>query len=65
MRIVFLIFMAALLVISGCQEEVVVEGGPFVGGSSGVTLSFVEGAPISEFSVAESVPVQIMLKNNG
>ncbi|MBT3416957.1 hypothetical protein HON86_00340 [Candidatus Woesearchaeota archaeon] len=65
MRIVFLILMAALLFISGCQEEVLVDGGPFTGGSSGVTLSFVEGAPISEFSVVESVPVQVMLKNNG
>lgn len=65
MKIVFLVFVAALLFVSGCQEEVIVEGGPFVGGNSGISLSFVEGAPISEFSVTESVPIQIMLKNNG
>jgi hypothetical protein len=65
MKIVFLIFMTALLFISGCQEEIVIEGGPFVGGNSGISLSFVEGAPISEFSVTESVPIQVILKNNG
>lgn len=64
MRSLFLVFVVMLL-ISGCSGDEVVEDGPFVGGSSGVSLSFVEGAPISEFSVSEEVPIQIMLKNNG
>jgi hypothetical protein len=63
-KVFFLVFVVTLL-ISGCSPDEVIDEGPFVGGTSGVSLSFVEGAPVSEFSVIEGVPVQIMLKNNG
>ncbi len=64
MKGLFFVF-TAMLLISGCSNNEVIEDGPFVGGSSGVSLSFVTGAPVSEFSVSEGVPVQVMLKNNG
>ena len=59
-----IIFSFMLLIISGCNEEVAVDG-PFEGGTGGVSLSFVEGAPISEFSEDQQVPIKVKLKNNG
>lgn len=61
-KIIFLI--ALVLLVSGCSEEVVEEG-PFVGGTNGLTVSFADGAPLSEFSVADSIPVKVTLKNDG
>jgi hypothetical protein len=61
-KIIFLI--ALVLLVSGCDEEVV-EDGPFVGGTNGLTIDFADGAPLSEFSSTDSVPVKVTLKNDG
>ncbi len=53
-----------MLVVAGCKKEVVEEG-PFIGGTDGVKISFMEGAPLSEFSVSESVPVKVLVNNEG
>jgi len=58
------ILVVFVLLIAGCEEEVIVEG-PFVGGSNGLTINFGEAAPISEFSSSAQVPVKVVLKNNG
>jgi hypothetical protein len=58
-------FIALILVISGCQEEDVTSVGPFVGGNQGVSIDFVEGAPVSEFAVVDSIPVKVKLVNEG
>ena len=59
------ILIAFVLIISGCDEEVVDNNGPFVGGNQGLSLSFFEGAPVSEFAAEDSVPVKLKLVNNG
>jgi len=61
----YFVLIAFVLVISGCEEEVIDEGGPFVGGEQGVSLSFVDGAPVSEFAAEDSVPVKLKLINEG
>lgn len=61
--LVMLIFLAVF--ISGCGENGDVTEGPFLGGSDGVEISFISGAPLSEFSQEASVPVKLLLKNNG
>ncbi len=62
-KIILLIVL--VIFIAGCKNKEPVKEGPFVGGTDGVSISFVEGSPISEFSQGESVPVKILLKNNG
>jgi hypothetical protein len=60
-------FLIVLLLVSSCNQEdnVEISKGPFVGGSNGLSLSFVEGAPSTEFLQGENVPVKLFLKNNG
>lgn len=53
------------VLIAGCGEKKVENEGPFVGGANGVTISFVNGAPIAEFAQGREVPVKVLLKNNG
>ncbi len=60
-----ILVVALLILITGCKEEKPVVEGPFVGGSSGVDIDFVEGSPISEFSVDDTVPVKVRVMNNG
>ncbi len=60
-----LLLVGILFLVAGCKEETVEGIGPFIGGVDGVTISFKEGAPITEFSKGESVPVSVLLKNNG
>jgi hypothetical protein len=55
-----------LFVVSGCDKnEIDATDGPFNGGVKGLSISFVEGAPLSEFMAGEGVPFQILLKNEG
>jgi len=53
--------------ISACSSDgdVVVSEGPFVGGSEGVAVSFVEGAPFGEFVAGQDIPIKLLLKNSG
>ena len=57
--------MLFLVFIAGCKDKEPTNVGPFAGGTDGVAISFVEGSPISEFVQGESVPVKILLNNNG
>jgi len=64
-KIIPFTLMALILVISGCQQQDATSEGPFVGGNQGVTISFVDGAPVSEFARADSVPIKVKLVNGG
>ncbi|MBS3172274.1 hypothetical protein J4438_01670 [Candidatus Woesearchaeota archaeon] len=63
-KILVVILILALFIVAGCNKDVV-EDGPFVGGTNGVSISFQEGTPISEFVVEDSIPVKVVLKNSG
>jgi hypothetical protein len=65
--IYIMVFLVFGLFISGCDNgDSGSDGsGPFSGGISGLSLSFVEGAPLSQFNAGESVPFQVLVKNNG
>lgn len=60
-----MILLLLVVFISGCGEDEIDTVGPFVGGSDGLAISFVNGAPLTEFSQGIAVPVTILLKNNG
>jgi hypothetical protein len=64
-KIIPFALIAFMLIISGCQNDEIISEGPFVGGNQGVEINFVEGAPVSEFAVADSIPVKVELVNNG
>jgi hypothetical protein len=63
-KLLFVVLLLALVFIAGCKEKAP-EDGPFLGGSSGVSIAFQEGAPISEFVVSDSIPIKVVLKNSG
>ncbi|MCD4759951.1 hypothetical protein K8R33_03615 [archaeon] len=63
-KIAFLVVITFVLLISGCSEDVEIEG-PFIGGTDGLEISFVDGAPISQFTANSDVPIKIGLKNKG
>jgi len=68
MKKLFFSFIFVIILISSCSqnEEVQVESSDaFIGGSKGVEVSFLEGAPVNEFVAGESVPVVVSLKNSG
>lgn len=66
MRKILFLVLFAILFISGCkQDTTIVDEGPFIGGKGALSLEFVEGAPISEFFSSDSVPVKVLLTNNG
>jgi len=65
-KIIFVLLLVTVFV-SACGDDgnVVTNEGPFVGGSEGVAVSFVEGAPFGEFVAGQDIPVKLLLKNNG
>ena len=65
-KIVFVLLLATIFVSAcGGDDEGSVSEGPFVGGSNGIALSFVEGAPYQEFAAGQDIPIKLLLKNNG
>ena len=56
---------ALLLTGQQCGKKEAKTEGPFVGGVKGVDISFVQGYPLSEFFASDTVPVKVLLKNNG
>jgi len=60
-------FVVATLLISSCngEDEEISVSTAYVGGVEGVSLSFLEGAPINEFVVGGDVPVKLLLRNEG
>jgi hypothetical protein len=67
MKKLFVALLMAVVFISGCGgDDTVAPGeGPFIGGSEGILLSFVDAAPSLEFVAGQDVPVKLLLKNNG
>lgn len=67
MKKLFFMFFIALFLISSCTQDgdTGISEGPFVGGLEGLSLSFVEGAPATEFVQGEDIPIKLLLKNNG
>jgi hypothetical protein len=63
--LLLVLFVLSSAVIAGCGEEEKESVGPFVGGANGLSISFVEGAPVTEFSQDKEVPVKLLVKNNG
>jgi len=63
-RYLLVVLVLLVVFISGCNDDPV-SIGAFVGGSDGVDISFVEGAPLSEFTQGQEIPVSVLLKNNG
>lgn len=60
------VFVIALIFLFGCAKDGADEVGErFQGTSEGVSLAFVSGKPLSQFSRGDSVPVEVILKNGG
>ncbi|MBI2110257.1 hypothetical protein HYT51_00565 [Candidatus Woesearchaeota archaeon] len=61
-----LIFSISLILfISACDKTPEKPTGPFIGGTSGVSVEFMTSAPPSQFNQGESVPVRVIVKNKG
>jgi hypothetical protein len=60
-----IIFLCLLLLISGCKKAETGKTGTFLGGTDGVSISFVNLAPPSQFSQNDSVNLKVLLKNQG
>ena len=60
-----IIFLSLLLIISGCKQKDTEKKGAFIGGTEGVSIEFVNLAPLSQFSQNDSVKVKVLLKNKG
>jgi hypothetical protein len=60
-----LIFFSLLLMISSCTTTDTTKKGTFLGGAEGVSISFVNLAPSSQFSQNDSVKIKVLLKNKG
>ncbi len=67
MKKLFLMFVLALVLISSCngEDEEISASTAYIGGVSGVSLSFLEGTPLDEFVVSEDIPVKLLLRNEG
>ncbi len=67
MKKLFLMFVLAAILISSCEtgDEKISVSTAYVGGVNGVSLSFLESAPLDEFVVGEDVPVKLTLRNEG
>src|SRR3989344_7074481 len=64
--IIVTLLLASLILFGGqCAQKEKAAEGPFFGGNKGIDLSFVSGAPPSEFSQGESVPLKLRLLNSG
>ena len=64
--IISLLLISMIFLFSGCQKTEKVEGPErFLGTKEGVSLSFVSGKPLSQFSRGDSIPVEVVLKNGG
>jgi hypothetical protein len=64
-KYLLIIFLLLALIISGCQPSQTTTTGPFKGGIDGLSINFVNLAPISQFSQNDSVKVKVLLKNKG
>jgi len=54
-----------LLLFMGACEKTPTQQGPYIGGITGVSVEFMTSAPPSQFSQGESVPVTVIVKNQG
>ncbi|MEW6063271.1 MAG: hypothetical protein AB1571_02795 [Nanoarchaeota archaeon] len=63
--LIFILLVALLLTGQQCGKKQEKTEGPFVGGSNGLSVSFVQGYPPSEFFQSDTVPTKVLLKNNG
>ena len=64
-KYLILISLSLLLILSGCKQTDTGATGTFLGGTEGVSISFVNLAPPSQFSQNDSVKIKVLLKNKG
>jgi len=62
-----IILILSLLIFMGadCGKKTTASTGPYTGGTSGISIAFVESSPTAEFSKSDSMPVKVLVKNNG
>lgn len=59
------LFLVVLVIFAaGCKKQAT-SAGPFVGGIAGVSIKFIEGAPLSSFNQGQQMNFKVVLKNNG
>ncbi|QQG39116.1 MAG: hypothetical protein HYS32_01515 [Candidatus Woesearchaeota archaeon] len=65
--VIFLVgLLSFLLILQGCEGGKKENTGErFQGSPDGVSLAFTSGKPLSQFNRGDSVPVEVILKNNG
>lgn len=63
--LVIILLLCLVLTFSGCKGKKEASAGPFKGGTAGVDIVFREGMPFTGFDQGESVPVKVILTNNG
>ncbi|MBI2040720.1 MAG: hypothetical protein HYT16_01335 [DPANN group archaeon] len=67
-RIFIILLLVALVAFSGCtggKKQAVQKSSPFVGGSQGLAVSFVPGAPTDTVSAGEEFGISVQLENKG
>ncbi len=63
--VIFLLFAVLLFLGASCNRDEPAKTGPFFGGTKGITTQFVSGNPPSKFNEDQSVPIKVLLKNEG
>ncbi len=63
--IIYILLISLVLFGGQCAQKQKAAEGPFVGGAKGVDIAFIAGSPPTEFSQTDTVPVKVLLKNNG
>lgn len=61
----FLVLIIAILIIGGCNSNKNKSVGQYLSGIDGIKISFSPAAPTSSFNQGDSVPVKVVLTNEG
>ena len=63
---ILIIFFSLVIFIAGCQQTLNEDKkGPFIGGTEGLSIEFVNLVPPSQFNQDEDVKIRVLIKNNG
>ena len=65
-KTIIIILIFSLLLVSSCKQQATVDStATFIGGTVGLSADFVTSNPPSEFKKSSSVPLKILIKNEG
>lgn len=64
-KLIIILLLLIVFFIGACTSEQPEVKGPFLGGTKAISINFVDNAPPSQINQGESVPVKVLLKNEG